>query len=84
MVKFDGKCQRCGKVYHASRKGEIVVCDCWRICPLCGAEMEPFTPEVLPLAYGVNGKRELCTLMVCLRHFPPFYSTQKPVEVVCT
>lgn len=84
MAKFEGKCQRCGKVHYSKRKGEVIVCDCWRICPLCGAEMEPFAAEVSPLAYGANGKHELCALMVCIRHFPPFYSTQKPVEVVCT
>lgn len=84
MAKFEGKCPRCGKIHRTNRKGETVTCDCWRICPICGAEMEQFTPAVSPVAYGVDGKRELRTMMVCNLHYPPFYSTQKPVEVVCS
>ncbi|MGB9671956.1 MAG: hypothetical protein ACPLZY_02280 [Candidatus Norongarragalinales archaeon] len=84
MARFEGKCPRCGKIHYASRKGETVICDCWRICPVCGAEMEQFTPKVSPVAYGADGKHELRTMMVCNLHYPPFYSTQKPVEVACT
>jgi len=84
MAKFEGKCPRCGKIHRSNRKGEIVVCGCWSTCPVCGAEMEPFTPDVSFLAYGISGKREFLAMMVCNLHYPPFYSTQKPVEVVCT
>jgi hypothetical protein len=51
--------------------------------------MEPYTPDLTPSVYGLEGKRELQILMVC-NNVPahadnsPFYSTQKPVEVVCT
>jgi len=84
MKVFEGKCSKCGKIYYSHRKGDIIVCDCWRYCPLCGAEMTPYTPESNMALYGFDGKRDLKILMVCLRHTPPFYSSQKPVEVEFT
>ena len=81
MPKFEGKCSNCGKVHYSDRKGDIVLCDCWKYCPVCGAEMQPYTPDLAPNTYGMNGKRDLQILMVCNEHSPPFYSTQKPVEV---
>ncbi|MEM2971510.1 MAG: hypothetical protein QW270_03710 [Candidatus Bathyarchaeia archaeon] len=89
MTKYSGKCSKCGKVHYSDRKGDIVVCDCWRYCPLCGAEMMPHTPELTPGTYGLDGKRDLKILMICnnTAEHPddsPFYGTQKPVEVVCT
>ena len=81
MPKFEGKCPNCGKTHYSDRKGDIVVCDCWRYCPLCGAEMGPYTPDLAPSTYGMDGKRDLLILNVCTNHSPPFYSTQKPVEV---
>ncbi|MEM2971117.1 MAG: hypothetical protein QW270_01655 [Candidatus Bathyarchaeia archaeon] len=83
MAKYEGTCPNCGRVHHSNRKGDTVTCDCWRICPICNAEMTPYTPDLTPNTYGLDGKRELQTLMVCTRHSPPFFSTQKPVEVVC-
>jgi len=81
-AKFEGKCSRCGKAHYSNRKGEIVVCDCWRYCPMCGAEMQSYTPDLAPNTYGMDGKRDLQILMVCTNHSPPFYSSQKPVEVM--
>ena len=86
MPKYSGKCPRCGKSYYSDRKGDIVVCDCWRYCPICGAEMQPYTPDMAPKTYGMDGKRDLKILMVCNNTAAhpdnsPFYSTQKPVEV---
>jgi hypothetical protein len=43
--------------------------------------MEPYTPDLTLNTYGMDGKRDLQILMVCTRHSPPFYSSQKPVEV---
>jgi hypothetical protein len=88
MPKYMGKCSRCGKTHYSDREGDIVICDCWRICPLCSAEMTPYTPDLAPKTYGLNGKREFQILMVCnnASEHPdnsPFYSCQKPVEVVC-
>ncbi len=83
MPRFDGKCPNCGKKHYSDRKGDIVVCDCWRYCPICGAEMKPYTPDLTPNVYGKDGKRDMEILMVCNNHSPPFFSTQKPVEVVC-
>jgi len=89
MPKYSGKCSKCGKIHYSDRKGDIIVCDCWRICPLCEAEMTPYTPDLAPNTYGLDGKRELQIQMVCNNTAmhpdnSPFYSTQKPVEVICT
>jgi len=50
--------------------------------------MQPFTPDPTANTYGKDGKRELTILMVCkniAEHLSNsvFYSTQKPIEVVC-
>lgn len=46
--------------------------------------MTSYTPDLAMNIYAVDGKRELNILMVCTFHSPPFFSTKKPVEVVCT
>jgi hypothetical protein len=89
LAKFSGKCSKCGKVYYSDRKGDIVVCDCYRYCPVCGAEMTPYTPDLAPNTYGKDGKRELQILMVCNNvsahaDNSPFYSKLKPVQVELT
>ena len=84
MAKFEGECPRCGKVHYSNRKDDVVVCDCWRYCPICGAEMMSYTPDLAPETYCADGKRDFAVLMVCTFHSPPFYSKQKPVEVVFT
>ncbi|MGQ9530141.1 MAG: hypothetical protein ACUVQX_00905 [Candidatus Bathycorpusculaceae bacterium] len=84
MLKYEGKCPSCGKIHYSSRKGEIVICDCWQHCPLCEAEMSPYAPDLTLNTYGADAKRELAILMVCTHHSPPFFSTKKPVGVVCT
>jgi hypothetical protein len=81
MAKFEGKCPKCRRIHISSRKGEIVVCDCWQKCPICEAEMAAYTPDAAQKTYALNGLRELQTLMVCTNHSPPFFSQQKPVEV---
>jgi len=43
--------------------------------------MEPYTPDLAPKTYGMDGKRDLKILRVCNEHSPPFFSTLKPVEV---
>jgi len=84
MGEYEGKCPRCGKIHYSKRKGDRVVCDCWLYCPICGEEMKPYTPDLTPNTYGLDGKRDMTILRVCARHSPPFFSTQKPVEIVCT
>jgi len=81
LPKFQGKCSNCERAHYSDRKGAIIICDCWRYCPLCGAEMAPYTPDLAPNTYGMDGKRDLKILMVCTNCSPPFYSSQKPVEV---
>ena len=72
------------KHVHSDRKNDITVCDCWKYCPTCGAEMTPYAPDLTLNTYGFDGRRDLAVLMVCTLHFPMFFSNQKPVEVVCT
>jgi hypothetical protein len=81
MAKYEGKCPNCGKIHRSESEGEIVVCDCWRYCPICGTEMTSYTLDLAPRTYGVDSKKELQILMICTHHSPPFYSSQKPVEV---
>ncbi len=84
MAKYEGKCSECGKTHHTDRKGCIAVCDCWQHCQMCGAKMDPYMPDLAMNTYGLDDKRDLAVLMVCTLHFPIFFSTKKPVEVVCT
>ena len=84
MAKYEGKCSLCGKAHYSDRKGDIAVCDCWKYCPTCGAEMMPYAPDLALNTYGFDDRRDLAVLTVCTLHPPPFFSTQKPVEVVCT
>ncbi|MEM3459039.1 MAG: hypothetical protein QXN36_00410 [Candidatus Bathyarchaeia archaeon] len=84
MATFEGKCLSCGKVYYSKRKSDIIVCDCWQHCPLCGTEMTRYTPDTASNTYGMDNKQDLQVLMVCTLHNPPFFSAQKPMEVVCT
>lgn len=83
MAAYEGKCSQCGKTHYSHRKGDLVVCDCWRYCPLCCAEMTPYSPDLTANTYGVDGKSDLAIIMICSNHNPPFHSDQKPVEVVC-
>ena len=84
MAKYAGKCSRCGKVFRSDRKSDIVVCDCFKICPACGEEMSPHTPDLAMNTYGLDSHRDLQAMMVCQLHSPIFLSSLKPVEVVCT
>jgi len=89
----EGTCSRCGKTYRQKRPASTVVCDCYRICPLCGTEMTPFNPTLNPRTYGaeeataVKGQAVESpgwtaeTVYVCNNHSPPYYSSQRPVEV---
>ncbi|MEM2107831.1 MAG: hypothetical protein QXL10_00905 [Candidatus Bathyarchaeia archaeon] len=65
---------------------DIVVCDCWLYCPICGALMEPHTPDLAANLYALDGKRDLLVLRICnnVAAHPdnhPFFSTLKPIEV---
>jgi hypothetical protein len=83
MAKYEGKCSQCGKRIYSDRKGDVAVCDCWKTCPMCGAEMLPYAPDLAMNTYGFDDRRDLDVLMACTLHSPMFFSNQKPVEVVC-
>lgn len=87
-LAFAGKCSKCGRVFH-SHHGDVVVCGCWTKCPLCGLEMQDFSPDLASGSYGLDGKRDLLVLKVCnnLAGHPdhsPYFSILKPVEVELT
>ena len=84
MAKYEGKCPRCGKTLHSERKDDIVVCECWKNCEMCGTEMTPYSPDLAMNTYGLDDRHDLAVLIACTLHFPMFFSNQKPVEVVCT
>lgn len=91
-----GKCPVCGKLLIGKRPADLAVCDCYEYCPLCGAKMAPFTPDLTSSIYGAeescglkgqaveNAEAGIETVMVCSNHTPPYYSRQKPVEVRLT
>ncbi|MCW4016814.1 MAG: hypothetical protein NWF06_10625 [Candidatus Bathyarchaeota archaeon] len=88
-----GTCSRCGKTMHQKRPADTAVCSCYRVCPLCGAEMTPFYADLNAKTYGSQQSAALKgqavessewsveTVYVCNNHSPPYYSSQKPVEV---
>jgi len=77
-----GKCSVCGKLLIRKRPADLAVCDCYEYCPLCGARMTPFTPDLTPTTY--ESEKGFDILYVCNNHTPPYYSGQKPVEVKLT
>jgi hypothetical protein len=46
--------------------------------------MTRYAPDLAANTYSFDGHRDLAVFMVCTNHFPIFFSTLKPVEVVCT
>lgn len=96
MGLVKGVCGNCGsKIQRDSPVPMVVTCPCYKKCPLCGAEMTPYTPDLSPGTYraeddydplGVATKSEATieTLFVCKNHEPPYYSSQMPVEVQLT
>lgn len=80
-----GTCRICGRVIRRiSPVSLVVICDCYRYCPLCEAEMTPFTPDMDPKVYKFAEEQgwNIETLYVCMNHRPPYYSIQSPMEVL--
>jgi predicted amidophosphoribosyltransferase len=75
----EGTCPKCEKKLRRRRPADSAICDCYLYCPLCGAKMTPYTPDLTPTAY--EAEKGLDSLYVCTNHAPPYYSSQKPVEV---
>jgi len=96
--KAIGTCSVCGKTHFRDRPADIAYCDCYRYCPLCDPPytvlMTPFTPDLTPSMYRSEKAHDVKggsaeppewtseTLFVCYNHSPPYYSRQKPVEVL--
>ena len=99
MVKVgyaQGICGVCGRVWRATRPTDLVICDCYKFCPLCSptytVQMAPFTPDLTPSTYeseealGITRMEDspgktIEVLYFCNNHSPLYYSRQKPVEV---
>jgi len=45
-----GRCPECGREYYRPEPC-IVVCPCYKICPLCGNEMTAVSPDLNPHTY---------------------------------
>jgi hypothetical protein len=75
----EGTCSKCGRTLRRRRPADSAICDCYLYCPLCGARMTPYTPDLTPASY--ESEKGLGILYVCYNHAPPHYSKQKPVEV---
>lgn len=96
MGLVQGVCSCCGKkIRRESPVSIVVTCDCYRVCPLCGEQMEPYAPDLSPRTYrnencvewdpfkaAERDERSTATVYVCRRHDPPFYSNRLPVEVL--
>jgi hypothetical protein len=96
MGLVQGTCDGCGKtIRRCSPVPLVVTCDCHCQCPLCGASMEPYAPDLDPRIYrdedsqtldplGFAVKREESTaaVYVCRKHNPPFFSSRLPFEVL--
>jgi predicted amidophosphoribosyltransferase len=83
----EGVCSNCGRTLSRRRPADMAVCDCYMFCPLCGKEMQPYTPDLAPSIYGsiesdkVQGDTDkpMDILYYCLSC--RYYSALKPVEV---
>ncbi|KPV63642.1 MAG: hypothetical protein AOA66_0774 [Candidatus Bathyarchaeota archaeon BA2] len=74
----EGTCSKCGRLLIIKRPVDLAVCLCYEYCPLCGAKMTPYPPDLTPTTY--ESEKGLHVLYVCNNH-TPYYSKQKPVEV---
>jgi len=86
----EGTCPECGRVWRRERPADFVLCDCFSKCPMCGKEMQPYTPDFDPRTYrnedvddptgdAIKHEATVNTLYYC----PDceYYSDQRPVEV---
>jgi len=87
MGHVEGGCPKCGKTLLRRRPNDCAVCDCYRYCPVCGKEMQPYTPDLTPSTYGPivseaaigDTKKPVETVYFCVDC--RYYSALKPVEV---
>jgi hypothetical protein len=84
----EGVCSNCGRILSRRRPADMAVCDCYKFCPLCGKEMQLYTPDLAPNIYGpiesekAKGDTDklINILYYCLSC--GYYSALKPVEVL--
>jgi len=78
-----GVCPVCGKKICRPRPADVALCDCWEYCPIDGKRMQPYTPD-LPLT-TYDSEKGLDIIMVHVSegdHKEPYYSKQRPMEVL--
>ena len=88
-----GECGRCGRfIIRPGHAPTSVICECYRYCPICGREMEPYRPDLDPKTYRCWGELDIFrftrgvgpsfwTVYICPNHEPPYYSSLHPSEV---
>jgi len=62
----EGTCSKCGRTLRRRRPADSAACDCYLYCPLCGAKMTPYTPDLTPASY--ESEKGLNVLYVCNNH----------------
>ena len=83
----EGTCPNCGATHKRTRPADFAICDCYKFCPLCGNEMQPYTPDLTTSTYGSieseTAQGDTDKPMNVLYYCPScrYYSALKPVEV---
>ena len=91
MTLVEGVCSECGKtIQRSSPVPMVVTCDCYKECPSCEADMEPYMPDLNPSTYDSIesdiAQGDTANPLNILFYCPTcrYYSALKPVEVRLT
>lgn len=91
-----GICSVCGRTLRRRRPADLVVCDCYKFCPMDHGKglymtpMDPYTPDLTPSTYGsiegedVTGDTEAPIKILYCCPKCGHYSAQLPVGVALT
>lgn len=86
----EGTCPECGRVWRREHPADLAICDCYRICPICGKEMQFYSPDMDPRTYrsedvdDPTGLAEKHEATIRTRYHCPdcdHYGDGEPVEV---
>jgi hypothetical protein len=86
----EGVCPVCGRVWRRERPADFAICDCYKYCPVCGKEMQSYTPDLNPRTYrsedvdDPTGDAIKHEATIRTRFYCPdcdYYSDGVPVEV---